>query len=420
MKKIALLAMLLIMGAAPSFAHFLPHGSVGVSFNIFYSSLGAHGDWIPVDGGIYAWRPMGVAVGWRPYTVGRWIWTDDGWYWASDEPWGWAAYHYGRWYYDDFYGWVWIPGYDWAPAWVEWRYGGDYIGWAPLGPYAVFHISFGIHYSRHWVTPAYYWSFLDCRHVGSPSVHRYVYRTEHNTRYIGRTRTVGNVRYDRGRIVSRGPEREFVERRGNVRIPRADVVDVNDRPVERVVRTGDRERVEVYRPRIEERSGEKDRPGRIRESGRKIDIDTRQMDVRSREVDRETGRDTRKAEEYRDRETKRQDVDARREAGRPEQRDPVRREDGSSRQDRPSIGRTDRSGERKQPAVQQERPRTERQVERKQQADQKRERPQKQEFRSPTPERTVRRSEPRQEQTRQSPQREGGRREETTKKDRRR
>jgi hypothetical protein len=25
---------------------------------------------------------------------------------------------YGRWYFDSFYGWVWIPGRDWGPAWV--------------------------------------------------------------------------------------------------------------------------------------------------------------------------------------------------------------------------------------------------------------------------------------------------------------
>ena len=52
----------------------------------------------------------------------------------SDEPYGWATYHYGRWLYDDFQGWVWKPGVEWAPAWVGWRSNDDYIGWAPLGP----------------------------------------------------------------------------------------------------------------------------------------------------------------------------------------------------------------------------------------------------------------------------------------------
>jgi hypothetical protein len=30
-------------------------------------------------------------------------------------------------------GWYWIPGNAWGPAWVNWAYGGDYIGWCPLG-----------------------------------------------------------------------------------------------------------------------------------------------------------------------------------------------------------------------------------------------------------------------------------------------
>lgn len=35
-------------------------------------------------------------------------------------------------------GWVWVPGVEWAPAWVSWRVGGGYIGWAPLPPHGVF------------------------------------------------------------------------------------------------------------------------------------------------------------------------------------------------------------------------------------------------------------------------------------------
>ena len=32
------------------------------------------------------------------------------------------------------YGWYWVPGYEWAPAWVAWRNNNDYYGWAPLSP----------------------------------------------------------------------------------------------------------------------------------------------------------------------------------------------------------------------------------------------------------------------------------------------
>jgi len=89
-----------------------------------------------VDVGRYGrcWHPASVVSGWRPYTIGSWEWTDSGWYWMSDEPWSWACYHYGYWVMDPQYGWVWIPGTDWAPAWVVWRESPDYIGWAPCGP----------------------------------------------------------------------------------------------------------------------------------------------------------------------------------------------------------------------------------------------------------------------------------------------
>jgi len=84
----------------------------GISFSFFYSSLRPYGEWIQLDNDLVVWRPNGIHNRWRPYSNGRWSWTTDGWYWDSYEPFGWATYHYGRWYYDDYYGWIWIPDYD--------------------------------------------------------------------------------------------------------------------------------------------------------------------------------------------------------------------------------------------------------------------------------------------------------------------
>ena len=265
------------------------HRTVSVSFGAFYSSLGPHGKWIAIDAGIYAWRPQHMIHNWRPYTVGRWAWTDEGWYWVSDEPWGWATYHYGRWYYDDYYGWIWIPGYDWSPAWVEWRYGGDYVGWAPLGPYAVFHIGFGINHPRWWVTPVSYWSFVDCRHIAHRRVQEYVYSSDTNRKHVGRTRSIGSVRHDNGRVISGGPDRHDVERRGSIRVNRMEVVDVRDRGVDRVVGSGGQsERIEVYRPQIDaDRSpSTKERPEKIRDTRRKVALDPRLSDLRVRDLER--------------------------------------------------------------------------------------------------------------------------------------
>jgi len=294
MKKTMVVCLLWI--AFPSGASAQETGDVGM----FYSSLSPHGEWISVDGGTYAWRPAGVEAGWRPYNNGRWVWTEDGWYWSSEEPWAWATYHYGRWYNDDFYGWVWVPGYDWAPAWVEWRYGGSYVGWAPLGPYAVFSVGWGIHYQRYWATPVSYWSFVDCNYICTPYVNQYVYRADDNMRFIGRTRTTGSVRSENGRIVTGGPDREFVERRGNIRVDRVDMVDVGDRSAAGVVREGGRERVSVYRPKIgvNDRPGAAARPDRVRTDDHRIGLDTRGTDIRRADGDRGE-RDLRRAEDYR-------------------------------------------------------------------------------------------------------------------------
>ena len=74
---------------------------------------------------------------------GHWVYSDAGWTWVSDEPWGWATYHYGRWVNLDGTGWCWVPGYTWAPAWVSWRYGDGYCGWAPLPPDSFVGIDYG-------------------------------------------------------------------------------------------------------------------------------------------------------------------------------------------------------------------------------------------------------------------------------------
>ena len=94
----------------------------------------AHGSWTyeaPVG---YVWQPR-VAVGWAPYSNGRWTWTYYGWTWVPYEPWGWVPHHYGRWGFSVSLGWYWSPGISWGSAWVSWGIGGGYVGWCPLGRY---------------------------------------------------------------------------------------------------------------------------------------------------------------------------------------------------------------------------------------------------------------------------------------------
>jgi hypothetical protein len=114
-----------------------PTGAISnesATFQTFYDALAPEGTWIQTQQYGFVWQPQVTDPTWAPYTNGYWAYTDQGWFWVSNEAWGWATYHYGRWANLDGVGWVWVPGYVWAPAWVSWRYGDGYAGWAPLPP----------------------------------------------------------------------------------------------------------------------------------------------------------------------------------------------------------------------------------------------------------------------------------------------
>ena len=130
-----LATILVVAGCAPTRSRPTPPPpQAEVTLDAFEGALAVDGEWIVAARYGRVWRPTHVGAGWQPYLHGEWVWTADGWFWLTDEPWGWATYHYGRWAYDPVLGWVWVPGYVWGPAWVAWRVGDGFVGWAPLYP----------------------------------------------------------------------------------------------------------------------------------------------------------------------------------------------------------------------------------------------------------------------------------------------
>jgi len=96
--------------------------------------LGDYGTWVSVENVSY-WRPRCEPT-WRPYSAGYWSYVPGcGYSWVDYAPWGYTTCHYGRWMYRPTYGWLWAPGYAWAPASVYWSSYGNYCGWAPLDPF---------------------------------------------------------------------------------------------------------------------------------------------------------------------------------------------------------------------------------------------------------------------------------------------
>jgi hypothetical protein len=166
-----------------------PADDADVSYQTFYDQLSPYGQWVEDPEYGYVWMPE-VTADFKPYaTNGHWIYTDEGWTWDSGYPWGWAAFHYGRWFFKDGYGWMWIPGNEWAPAWVSWRNSDDYYGWAPLGP----SVSLSVAYDGGYNPPAHYWCFVPHQYVSSPQVSNYYVRETNNVTIINRTTIINTT-----------------------------------------------------------------------------------------------------------------------------------------------------------------------------------------------------------------------------------
>jgi hypothetical protein len=105
----------------------------------FRGDLDPYGTWVEDPTYGTAWTPNGDQVdpSFQPYeTAGSWSYVDGDYVWVSDYAWGWVCFHYGRWALRAGR-WLWIPGRDYAGAWVSWRVGDDdyrYVAWAPLPP----------------------------------------------------------------------------------------------------------------------------------------------------------------------------------------------------------------------------------------------------------------------------------------------
>jgi hypothetical protein len=183
----------------------------------FYEALDPHGDWVRIDRYGYAFRPNAARdPSWRPYTLGGWVFTDYGWTWRSEEPFGWATYHYGRWARVPRLGWVWVPGSEWGPAWVSWRRSDAYIGWAPLPPDAWSSSGFNAAVDSYFdIGPGLY-VFLRVADFGERSYAGRVVAPEQNVTIINQTVNVTKVVYktvqNKVTIVNNGPDLEAVNK----------------------------------------------------------------------------------------------------------------------------------------------------------------------------------------------------------------
>jgi len=251
----------------------------GASFQSFYDQLGDQGNWVQTDNYGYAFQPNVSDPNWAPYTDGHWVYTDVGWTWVSDEPWGWATYHYGRWANIDGTGWVWIPGYRWAPAWVSWRYGGGYCGWAPLPPETFMGAEFGepgiaVGVGFHFggdvdvnfnIGPGFY-NFVRVGDMGERNYRGHFIDRSRNYTVITTTTNITNINITHGGtganfqgVVAKGPLLSEVNAHSHQRIPTVQLTAANQ-PGQSQLHGNS---LAVYAPRVNAASIKDARPSRV-------------------------------------------------------------------------------------------------------------------------------------------------------------
>lgn len=229
-----------------------PYGGDLYDISYFYRPLAPYGEWVNVAPYGWVWMPYDVSPDWRPYSNGRWVYTEYGWTWVSYEPWGWATYHYGRWYFDPWYGWVWVPGTQWAPAWVAWRWGGGWIGWAPLPPQYQVNPGFGF------TNPTtlgpqtfrrFAWCFVEARQFYNPNLRPYIARSVRNVNLIGQTQDVTRYNFQNNNYFNVGVELRSIERATGRSVEKFRIVDSRSAPSGAAGEVSGRD-VRLFRPRI--------------------------------------------------------------------------------------------------------------------------------------------------------------------------
>jgi hypothetical protein len=203
---------------------------MSVPIESFYDELDPYGQWTQYPGYGDAWIPS-AGPDFQPYASnGHWVVTEYGNTWVSDYEWGWAPFHYGRWIYDPAYGgWLWLPGSDWGPAWVSWRSGGGYYGWAPLGPGATINVNVNL--------PAFCWTFVPQAYITSPRLYNYRVSRPNVVNIYQNTTIINNVYRSNNRAYVYGPQRIDIERvtRRSVPVYR---IDQMNRPGRTIVNNG--------------------------------------------------------------------------------------------------------------------------------------------------------------------------------------
>ncbi|HET6558615.1 MAG TPA: DUF6600 domain-containing protein [Prolixibacteraceae bacterium] len=318
-----------------------------VDFQLFYDQLSPYGQWIEYTNYGYVWVPD-VRREFTPYsTNGHWVMSDYGWTWASDYRWGWAPFHYGRWDYDNYFGWFWGPDDQWGPAWVTWRGGNGYYGWAPMRPGVSISTSFNER--RRDINR---WNFVRDRNLGERDLQRYYINRGNYNSILDNTSVINHTRNDSRRNATyvAGPPEESVQRATGRTVNRVRIQD-NGRPGERLAN----DELRIYRPRVRRSSDSNTAPAKVasreeikpvRERGTANQRNINPFDNRREEQRNQEGRQTERRRT--DRSPDQQQIEKSRQIPQTQQADPQQQPNERRSMERPRQRQTDRQNRNEQ------------------------------------------------------------------------
>jgi hypothetical protein len=201
----ALLSIAAVMTVAPRPAE----AAVSVSISIFHQELAPYGRWISTRAYGEVWYPTVVRTGWAPYVDGEWVYTDYGWTWVSYDPFS-DPFHYGTWVRVSPYGWCWVPGTVWGPAWVTWAWTDTYVGWAPVP--ATFVITAGGYSGGPVTVAANQYVFAPVNRFVGTNISTVRVDPPQNTTILARAQRATRFSVSSGLVRAGGPPSTLVER----------------------------------------------------------------------------------------------------------------------------------------------------------------------------------------------------------------
>src|SRR5262249_44023310 len=123
------------------------------------------------------------------------------------------------------YGWIWVPRTEWAPAWVAWRSGAGYVGWAPLPPSATVNVTGIVEVRDTVIAPRFV--FVEERRMMERVHPTTVIVT--NTKVVNKTVNLTKIKVVNQTVINEGPRVDVVEHATGHKVQAGAVRDLRQR-----------------------------------------------------------------------------------------------------------------------------------------------------------------------------------------------